>query len=286
LLPNLIVIGAAKCGTTSLHHYLGQHPEIFMASPDDPSYPRGKKEMRFFWRDDWRERLDWYESHFPGEANIEGEATPGYTQYPVLGHVPERMHTVVPDAKLIYLVRDPIDRAVSHWAELRAGGEERSLSECLAEIDDPRNVIVSASRYSTQIRQYLEYFPEEQLLVVDQADLRASRTETLRRIFSFLGVDPTFTSESFSAERNTRSEKRGIVGWRRRMWDGLLVPLGRLAPPGMRRAIKTPIQRTLSRAVDTPELDDSSRAKLAAALAPEVEELRTMTGEHFETWSV
>ena len=120
-LPNLLIIGAAKCGTTSLHAYLDQHPDVFMARPGPDS--RGEKEMRFFWRDDWYERLDWYQEQFDPRARVRGEATPSYAHYPYLRDVPRRIHSLVPDARFIYIVRDPIERIVAHWVQARADGE-------------------------------------------------------------------------------------------------------------------------------------------------------------------
>src|SRR5689334_1125972 len=114
MLPNLIIIGAPKAATTSLHGYLKQHPEVGMSAA---------KELSYFWRDDWRERQAWYEAQFDFEdprVRVRGESTPFYAAYPFRKHVPERMHELVPDAKLVYVVRDPIDRLVSHWVQ-RAG---------------------------------------------------------------------------------------------------------------------------------------------------------------------
>jgi hypothetical protein len=103
LLPNLIVIGAMKAGTTSLHAYLSLHPEIFMSA---------NKEPRFFTEEwNWHKGLEWYEAQFPERVTIRGESTPDYTKLPEIRNVPERIHSLIPDVRLIYLVRDPIDRS-------------------------------------------------------------------------------------------------------------------------------------------------------------------------------
>ena len=100
--PNLIIIGAAKAGTTSLHYYLGLHPEISMSQ---------RKELRFFSHEKyWSRGIEWYESHFSGIAKIYGETSPSYAMYPRYPDPPERMHALVPHAKLIYVVSDPIER--------------------------------------------------------------------------------------------------------------------------------------------------------------------------------
>src|SRR5688572_16712902 len=96
-LPNLVVIGGAKTGTTSLHAYLALHPEIFMSRV---------KEIRFFTHH-YEEGAAWYAAHFRKGCDhaVRGEASPQYTAHPRLAGVPERMHTLIPDAKLIYVVR-------------------------------------------------------------------------------------------------------------------------------------------------------------------------------------
>src|ERR1700735_4448473 len=110
MLPNLIIIGAPKAGTTSLHRYLDLHPDVAMTT---------EKELRYFWRADWRDRLPWYEAQFEfeGKPRGRGGAPPAYPAYPRRDNAPRRMHELVPEVKLIYLVRDPIERLVSHWAQ-------------------------------------------------------------------------------------------------------------------------------------------------------------------------
>ena len=106
MLPNLIVIGAAKCGTTSLHEYLDLHPEVAMSR---------EKELDFFVEEKhWGRGVEWYAAQFE-DAPVRGESSPSYTAYPRYRGVPERIRRVVPDAKLVYLVRDPVERIVSHF---------------------------------------------------------------------------------------------------------------------------------------------------------------------------
>ena len=115
-LPNLLVIGAGKCGTTSLHYYLGLHPQISM------SYV---KELNFFVKEHkWRRGVKWYQSNFSGSARIYGETSPAYTNYPVFSGVPERIYSTLPLAKLIYLVRDPLKRIFSHYIQCYANRKE------------------------------------------------------------------------------------------------------------------------------------------------------------------
>jgi hypothetical protein len=285
-LPNLLIIGAAKCGTTSLHHYLDQHPDVSMASRGP-----GSKEMRYFDDPDWEEKRDWYESHFDG-APVRGESTPRYTYFPHVTGVPERIHALVPDAKLIYLVRDPVDRIVSHWVQRYWGGDRTPLEAWLRDADRPDNMLICASRYATQVEQYLKLFPRDRLLVLDQADLVSPRA-ALREVFAFVGVDPDFDSDAFDQRRNTRGEKYAPVGAGARLWDRVVGPsgvvgrAGQRLPAGVREPAGRALRKALFRKVEPPpDFDAALLDRLRPMLAEEADRLRALTGRDFAHWSV
>lgn len=174
MLPNFLIIGAAKAGTTSLYNYLRVHPQVFMSNP---------KELKFFVQEmNWSRGLQWYERHFDpaGDVVAIGEASTHYTAYPYFGGVPERIAEVLPDVRLIYLVRQPIDRMVSFFLmRIRAGKErERSMEKAL--LANPR--YIDGSRYAMQIEQYLKYFPREHLVILKSEDLRNARGPTMDRV--------------------------------------------------------------------------------------------------------
>jgi hypothetical protein len=291
-LPNLLIIGAAKCGTTSLHSYLDCHPDISMASPRE-SGPLvdndvGGKEMRFFWRDDWRDRLDWYRSHFTGmTTQIRGEATPAYSAHPFHAGVAERIHATVPHAQLLYLVRDPIERICSHYVQQRADGDRRPFEQRMAEWSDPDNSIVCPSRYATQVEQYLGYFSPSQLLVVDQSELGQHRRTTLQRIFAFLGVDRGFWSPALEEELNTRQDKRMLTPKGARLFNGWIDPGARRLMGGRWAQLRPYVRRALSEQVaERPAVAGELRERLIDLLQPEVDRLRELTGERFASWSL
>ena len=179
-LPTFLVIGAMKAGTTSLYHYLAAHPDVYMATV---------KELDFFVEAaNWDRGTDWYRKQFDDArgATAIGEASTAYTKYPVVPGVPERIAGVIPDCRLIYVLRDPIDRIRSHYQHRVAIGTERAPLE-EAVIEDP--VYLASSRYAAQIERYLERFPREQLLLITSEHLRSDRAETMRRVFRFVGVD-------------------------------------------------------------------------------------------------
>jgi hypothetical protein len=293
-LPTFLIIGAMKCGTSSLHHYLGEHPEIqklpgmketnfFSGPPEGIPYPPGSKRI---------ERLDDYEKLFDPAFAVRGEASPCYALYPRRKGVPERIKELVPDAKLIYLVRDPVDRAVSHYHfGVAVEDERRSLRDALSDFSDPCSLYTCPGFYAAQLEQYLEHFPQERILVVDQADLLSNRQATLSEIFTFLSVDSSFVSPRFEEEANTGKELNTysyFVVLHRRVQGSLLLQrllLQRLSP-GVRRSLRRSIQRLFSQPLAPPELDDDTRSALQELYAEDVSRLRVLTGKRFPTWSL
>jgi hypothetical protein len=283
VLPNLFVIGAGKAGTSSLHYYLDQHPDIYMSRVKEPY---------FFERADWREKIGWYESLFPKPTALRGESSTSYSAYPVRPDVPRRIRELTPDAKLIYIVRDPIDRIAAHYAQhLGRGLETRSLAEAvqsaLSDGDDPVNPYLCMSRYATQVEQYLQHFPLERIHVIDQVDLQRKRAHTLRAVFRFLGVDDSFNSPAFTEVLNTQADQ---VRFNRL---GTLLRFSRPAqlieqrvPRNLRIWVTKPLIRLLSEPVERPTFSDELHERLTGELRPEVERLRELTGMQFADWSL
>ena len=170
------------------------------------------KEPQFFNDWNWHRGLAWYEAQFPASAKVVGESSPTYTVHPAHPHVPERMASVVPDAKLIYLVRDPIERLVSGYRFRRwiLEREDRPLDEALADFETSTHVV--ASCYAMQLEQLFPYYPLERILVLEQRALAERRIETLRRAFRFLEVDESLSRTGVRSElqRDRRAAcKRG-----------------------------------------------------------------------------
>jgi len=160
MLPNLLVIGAQKCGTTSLHRYLDAHPEIAMSDPKELDFfVEHEDRPHYVANGNWHRGVDWYASQFPDDAPVRGEASPNYTAYPNVQRIPERAAEIVPGAALIYMVRDPIERIVSHYLHrVGASPERRSLKETLGDIERGSGMVfVDRSRYFMQIERWLEY---------------------------------------------------------------------------------------------------------------------------------
>ncbi|MEQ8469324.1 sulfotransferase family protein [Coleofasciculus sp. E1-EBD-02] len=206
-LPNLIVIGTQKGGTSSLHYYLSLHPQIYMCR---------EKELDFFIAQrNWERGVEWYKKNFVGEAKIYGESSPNYTDYPRYDQVPKRMHSIVPEVKIVYILRDPIKRIISHYMHwYSAGLENRSLSDALIKIESSR--YTRRCLYYTQLEQYLNYFPQSNIFIMTTEDLQNKPQKFLQKLFIFLGVDNSFYHQKLSRIHHKSSQKR-----RKNVWESL-----------------------------------------------------------------
>lgn len=202
MLPSYLIVGAQRCGTTSLQKLLVGHPQI--------RKPLLRKGIHYF-DTDYEKKPEWYQAHFPlnlGDSNgITGEASPYYLFHPA---VPERINQLLPDVKVIALLRDPVERAVSHHKhEVRRTFESLDLEQALAAEDarlageaekllsDPGYLsfnhqhysYVARGRYADQVERYMDLFGPDQVLVVESEDLWESPKPVLSKVLAFLGVD-------------------------------------------------------------------------------------------------
>lgn len=199
-MPDFLIIGAQKCGTTSLYNYLIQHPQIL---------PAAQKEIHFFDLN-YSKGSDWYAAQFPaiasGSGLLSGESSPYYLFHPL---VPRRVKQLFPQVKLIVLLREPVARAWSHYHhEVRLGHEHLSFEEAIAsesqrlqgEIEKLQSdesyysfnhqhyTYRSRGIYIDQVQTWMELFPKEQFLILKSEDFYNDPAEILNRVFDFLEV--------------------------------------------------------------------------------------------------
>ncbi|WP_183094330.1 sulfotransferase family protein [Nocardioides stalactiti] len=278
LLPNLVVIGAAKAGSTSLHNYLALHPEISMSAD---------KEMRFFTDPDCLSWVGRYQAYYAPGTAYRGESTPQYTKWPVFPGVVDRMADLIPDAKLLYLVRDPVDRAIAEYVEEATWGViTEDIESALADVEAPHNRIVAPSRYASQLREFHRRFRPDQVLVIDLTELRDDPQTTMKRIFDFLGLESIELDDEALRPRNSYGDKGTLPGWYQALRRPALIRLMHKLPTDRLQQLRSFVRGRISKPVERPEPSEESLARLRAALAPEVAELRSMTGQTFAGWSV
>lgn len=208
ILPDFIIIGAQRCGTTSLFYYLSQHPDVYASFP---------KEVHFF-SNYYQKGINWYRSHFPlywqksrllrnSHHNfMTGEATPYYLSHP---HAPQRVFETVPDVLLIVLLRNPIERAYSHYQhEVKMGAENLSFEEAIdkeeerltsevGKLIEDKNYrsfnhqhfsYLSRGIYVDQIEAWSRYFHPEQLLILNSEHFNEYPGNVLRVVREYLGL--------------------------------------------------------------------------------------------------
>jgi Sulfotransferase domain len=199
-IPDFIIIGVQKGGTTSLYNYLSQHPQIA---------PATTKEIHYFDLN-FDKSTDWYCSHFPtpaeGEYSIAGEASPYYIFHP---QVPQRIYHLFPQVKIIALLRNPVERAISHYYYyIKVKYESLSFEEAIAreperlkgEIEkllaDPtyysyehqHHAYLKRGIYADQLPAWLKLFPKEQILILKSEDLYANPCENYNKVLKFLNL--------------------------------------------------------------------------------------------------
>jgi len=275
-LPNFLVIGAAKCGTTTLCDLLSRHPDVYV-------HPR--KELDFFCDDRRYARgLEWYAGRFAGAAGQKavGEGSPNYSKLARHPHAAERIARDLPDAKLIYIVRHPLRRMESAWLHARRSGHRSSRS--FTRTVRRQASYVDTSHYERQLDAYRRHFPDERILVLFLDDLESDPQGTLERCFRFLGVDPSFRVGTEGLARNVSQGQR-VDGW---VLDVLRrIPgfrrFDRKAPRAWRRFRKRHLQRPLERG---PEWDEDTRRRVALELAAPTARFLERHGKPRDFWDL
>lgn len=270
-LPDFLVIGAARAGTTWLDGVLRSHPGIFM--------PTNRKEVHFFDKH-FELGVAWYEKYFPDEdhpANVvRGETTPRYLYDP---SVPLRIHKTVPNAKLIAILRSPVDRAYSHYGiVMRDHGYRGSFEELLRE--NPR--LLDYGLYSEQLARYAALWKRTDMHLIIFEDAIRNRVDTFEGLGDFLDVAPEqFTIDARQANETfiprfprTRMRVRQVgVQLRKRGLDRL-VEAGKSSGVG----------RGFGNLGGLPEMSHSTRSRLLEHFTPEVDRMEDLLGRELPSW--
>jgi len=273
-LPTFCVIGAMKAGTTSLAAWLDEHPDVHIAP---------QKETLFFNTPyNFWQGVDWYREQFAGagSARAVGDATPLMQNSLAVRH----MADLLPDASLVAILRNPVDRAYSHYQHIRALGQERrSFRQALADErnnesaarGDPPRDYLQRGRYARQLRTVLDRYEREQLHVVLFEDLRDRPQDVLRGVLQHIGVDAsvplTGVGVTHDPRPGVRSPRLYALGQGR---VGRRVPFARDVIQRVNRKPKKPY----------PPVDPQLRAELVLEFADEVHQLEQLLGRDLSAW--
>ncbi len=199
MLPNYLIIGAARGGTTWLAKNIMQHPEIFMHS---------RKELHFFEKD-YDKGIDWYEQKFDDldkDAKVIGEGTPAYLfNEHVAGLIKEHM----PDVKLIVSLRDPVERAYSHYLFRERERQSENQPLTFEQKIEATPSLIETGLYARKLQKYYDIFPKDNILIILYDELKKDSEQYLKRVYQFLGVNTEFQSPLIENTINAASSKSG-----------------------------------------------------------------------------
>lgn len=224
MLPGFIIVGAQKSGTTSLYSLLSQHPELL---------PSKTKELHFFSGgidseiDNYKKGFNWYQSHFPpvkeeNEGKIAFEATPIYLFNPL---VASRIKKALPNVKIIVMLRNPVDRAVSHYFhEKRKSVDPLSIINALEEEEERLKPVLQAKSYkdkafihysyksrglyADQLKNYYKHFSPDQIHVINCDEFFYDQPLVLNKVFKFLSVDDNFIPQNIRSRNVAKNKER------------------------------------------------------------------------------
>lgn len=307
-IPNFFAVGSVKAASTALNQYLRSHPQIYMSPLKEPHYfakdidPRRfsrehrnaittdykaylktdmKEEMHFAYVREWHDYLELFRG-VNGEIVI-GESSNSYLYSKVAAR---EIRLAVPQARITMVLRNPVERAFSHWVMDQSIGYSRGpfIREIEADLADPdpiwgrSRLYVWLGMYSAQVERYLRTFPADQVKILLAEDLRHWRRETMRELYSFLGVDPDFVPPLDSVNES----KIARVRWLNRLMHqtGIKLLISRYLPGPLKEAA----QKHYYRSQNLPRMTAQERARLLEIFHDDILQLQALIGRDLSAW--
>ncbi len=277
MLPNFIIAGAEKSGTSSLSFYLSEHPDIYV--------PAVKEQHFFDKKENYKKGLDWYQKQFDGwnGEKAAGECTPFYMYDE---ECPLKIIKGFPEIKIIFILRNPVDRAYSNYWHQVQGGKELHCFETALKIEKKR---IKKSRYhnftysyiqkgfySVQIERFLKFFKADQILILKFEELKNNPQKVMNKMYSFLGV------ELIENQNNIGNVKNKSV-----------LPASKLVQFAAREVFgKTILFKAIAKAnlifgeKEYPPMKEDTRKMLVDFYSKDVEKLENISGLSFESWKL
>lgn len=268
--PNLLIIGAMKSGTTSLHDYLSKHPDIFMSIPKEIHYYNKSSELM--------ERA--YMDYFKTNKKIRGTTPQNYTKahHNDFQCIPEKIYRDTPDVKLIYIVRDPFERILSHVIENRYGDTlERT------EYNESIGHYWKTSMYYYQISFYLKYFKRSQIHILTLENLKNNKLLELNKIFDFLEVDRVQDESIFDYLKNDAASKKMPNFICEKFWCRLL---NRIYPPLAIKLVEIIIKTRYANYLQKPNLDEIINEDIVIQIRQDAIKLQNEFEVDISTWNL
>lgn len=294
-LPTFFVLGAAKCGTTSLHYMLSQHPDVLMAQPKEP----------VFFEAEYERGLAYYAERYFGEWSGQRAVGEARGANLLLPYVAPRIHADFPEARLIAILRHPVDRAYSHWwMRHTRGWESLSFADAIADnearlavrpwFEGPAGeeawratllpgrgvaqvrTYLDLGFYADQLERYLRLYPRGQLRVLLLEDLQQDPGAVMNELFGFIGVAPQ------AVQPDTTPQNVATTRGRTRLVRFVAAAgVGKIFPRALRDGLKA---RLTARKARRPALDPALRQRLCERYAPQTARLEALLGRDLSHW--
>jgi hypothetical protein len=278
--PDFVILGPQKCATTWMYRCLEEHPEVYMPDTDSIHY----FDMHY------QEGTEWYSTFFDGHEGepIVGEETPSYIRDDA---VPGRIADDVPDTKLIVSIRNPMDRAYSHyWHEKSKGKLSFAFNEVFENYDLFQNWVVPGF-YHRHVLRFLEEFPTEQLKLVYFDDLVEDDEAFIRDIYEFVGADPSYTPSFIDERVNEARDKLGFDAVNRLYHRSFNFAQNNFPQPAKDalRPLNTAYQRGIAATFGDKDdyekgMSSDVRRRLEELYVDEASRLEAHTGREFDHW--
>jgi hypothetical protein len=287
MLPNLFIVGSPKAGTTSLHHYLDFHPEVFMSNPKETNYFTFDeiKKQNLYYNEEHISTIESYLALFKKAGNMPviGEASVSYLFYPGTA---KKLFDFNPHSKIIIILRNPVERCYSHYLmDRRLGFVKDELETIIAKgaqenshLSHAYQQFVLLGKYSEQISQYLEVFPKEQVKIFIYEEISTERKKFILDVCAFLGIRYLYDND-FEHRTNTYNEPKGSL--LKKLYASKIV----------RRTIKALLtKKQLERVNKTffdnkkPDLSESTRSLLAQIYESDISATESILGRSLNIW--
>jgi hypothetical protein len=277
---NLFLIGASKCGTTFMHDLLSQHPLIEMSVIKEPRH--FQKSMS---------EVDILEYHslfnFEKGATYYGESSPNYSETTVFTEVPRKIYKYNPNAKIIYLVRNPFERLKPTWIQAQSSGHWHEVKMYEGKMPfEFRDAVfdyppfLEACRYWTHLKNYRNYFSDSNILVLLFEKLTLSPLETMDNVFEFLEVDGNVPLNFNAAHKNSSDGKEVFNPWRAKV-DNILP---KMSPLFLKNWVRTAVGRVSQMPFKPPNLTNEDVQRIHFELSPEVKGLYSYLNIDNDPW--
>ena len=284
---DFFIVGAPKAGTTSLYHYLNEHPEISMSSQKEPDYfsDADIQNEGMYYGKNRIDTIKKYHSLFDdnSESKLKGEASVSYLFYK---NVPQNIKTYNPEAKIIIMLRDPIDRAFSHYLmDYRLGLVSDSFEDIIDQKSVHKNAklfyqqYIELSEYTNQVKRYLNVFDGKEILFIEYEDLKKDALGIVKKTYLFLGVNQVYRPDVNKKHNTYTMPKNSII---RFIYS--FVILRNILSFFFQKNLVNRLKIVLFKNDKKPKLLDKTRDRLKQFFTNDVNKLAKMLNKDFSRW--